>query len=211
MKRLLILTAIALSAFAFDKKTNDAAIKIVYVNSFTDLEGNDLTAEMAPFFGRENHYFITNSNYKVYDENNKLLTLYTGSTNTYYSFIGQDDNAAEKTDAATGKSKRLHVKALPDKETICGYVCSAVEISSPDDKTVYYYNSAVSIDKTNYAKHNFGDFNKSLDATNGAVPLKIVMTDKKLKYIWTAEAKEVKRVSMKPEDFELPAGVKITN
>jgi hypothetical protein len=49
--------------------------KIIYINTFTDLNGNDLTQKFSPFFGTENSYFINDSNYKAYNENNRLVPI----------------------------------------------------------------------------------------------------------------------------------------
>ena len=202
---------VAVSAVSFMKQKQDSSIKIIYVNTFTDLKGNDISDQLAHYFGKENHYFINNSNYKAYNENNKLLYLYNSGTNTYYSVIGQD-NTAQKVNAQTGDSKsHIKVRRLPQKEMIAGYECSAVELKTGNNSTIYYYNSAVSIDKTNYAKHNYGDWNKCLDATNGALPLKMVYTDKNENVIWTAVAKQISKVQLTQSDYELPAGIKVKN
>jgi hypothetical protein len=63
------------------------------------------------------------------------------------------------------------------------------------------------VDKNNYAKHNYGEWNSYLNATEGAIPLKIIYSDKKNKFIWTILAKEILYIPMTSKDFEMPAKI----
>ena len=203
MKRICLLTVVTLSLLSFSHKPTTSSWKLVYVNSFTDLKGNDMTAQMARYFGKQNDYFIDDNNYKAYNENNKLMYLYNSSTNLYYSFINQ---TAEKIDAGQVTPEKPVVRKLPGKETVAGYECSGIEMETSSSTYVYYFTPSVSINKAAYAKHNFGDWNAYLEASNGAVPLKMIYTDKKLGFKWTSIAAQVIKVNLPEKDFEVPAG-----
>ncbi len=204
MKRILLLTVVTLSLFSFSHKPATSSWKLVYINTFTDLNGNDITAKMAPYFGKPNDYFINDNNYKAYNENNKLMYLYNSSTNVYYSVI---NHAAEKIDAAQATPEKPRVRKLSEKVTIAGYQCSGIEMETSSSTSVYYFTPAIAINKAAYAKHNFGDWNAYLEASNGAVPLKMIQTDKKMGFKWTSVAAQAIKVNLPGTDFELPPGV----
>jgi len=208
MKKLLILAAMTLTLLSFRDQRVSFSGKLVYVNTFADLKNNDITESMVSFFGSENNYFINDSNYKAYNENNNLLYLYNSATNMYYS-CDVDKKTAEKINAETITAKKIKIKALNDKETICGYECSSIEVKTESGTTVYFFTPSIVIDKTNYSNHNYGEWNSCLSATNGAVPLKIVYTDKKEGYVWTCKAKEVTKLNLTGKDFEFPSDIKI--
>ena len=210
MRLLLTLIALSLTAFSFNAKAQNFSGKIIYVNTFTDLRKNDITDRMVSYFGKQTSYFINDSNYKAYNENNKLLYLYNSTINTYYS-VDRKTNTAEKINAETVTAKKIKSKVLQDKETICGYECTSVEVKTETGTTVYYFTPLITIDKTKYSKHNYGEWNSCLDATNGAVPLKIVYTDKKVGYIWTAVAKEVSKLDLTQSDFVFPTDINVKN
>ena len=210
MRLQVFLAATILALVSFTERMESFSGKIVYVNTFSDLKGNDITDRMVSYFGKQNNYFINDSNYKAYDENNELLYLYNSSTNVYYSCDAKE-NTAEKIDAGTITARKIRVRSLQDKETICGYECSSVEKKTESGTTVYYFTPLIRIDKKNYSKHNYGEWNACLDATNGALPLKIIYTDRKVGYIWTAVAKEVTNITLAQKDFAFPAEVKLKN
>lgn len=57
---------------------------------------------------------------------------------------------------------------------------------------------------TVYQKHAYGDWNKVLKATNGAIPLKFKMIMHKQGFlVWTCTAFEVKKELLKDEDFQI--------
>ena len=210
MKTLLILLALATPLFSLNPRNDSFSGKIVLANTFTDLKGKDITESKISFFGRENNYFINDSNYKAYNEKNELLYLYNCASNIYYS-CDRNEKTAEKVNAETITAKKIKIKPLSDKETICGYECSSIEEKTEYGTTIYFFTPLISINKANYAKHEYGEWNSCLNATNGAVPLKIVYTDKKYGYIWTCKAKEVVKMNLTNRDFIFPDDIKIKN
>lgn len=206
MKILSITVTTLISAFTLNVYAQNFSGKILYENSFTDLKKNDISDQLVIFFGKQNHYFINDSNYKAYDENNRLLYLYNSSSNTYYS-VDRQNNVAKKINAGQITSNKIKFKNLSDNETICGYECSSVELKTDKGTYIFYFTSLIQVDKNNYSKHYFGEWNSCLNATNGAVPLKVVFTDKKTGYIWTSIAKEVSKLNLTTSDFILPEDI----
>lgn len=182
--------------------------KISYRYSFSDLSGNDITERVSPLFGKGQYYFIDNNNYKTYDESNALTQLYNGSSNLYYYI---KDSAAIKIDAAQSSSEKVIITKLSKTEKIAGYECNAVLIETENASTIYYYSSGIKTSPQNFAKHNFSEWNKYLETTDGALPLKYIMTDLKNKYIWTSTAYAVVQMNISSDEFVLPKGMRLKN
>ena len=196
-----LILAVVLTAFTVDK---DIFVgKILYQYSFSDLKGNEITEKLAPFFGREQHYFIDSENYKALDENGDLVQLYSSETNTYYYF--NKGKFVQKIDGSTQTSQKAVITMLDKKEKIAGYDCNAVQIETDNATTIYYYSPSIKTDKEAFSRHNFGEWNKYLEATGGGLTLKFVMTNHKNGYVWTSVAAEVSRMDLKAEDFVLPS------
>lgn len=183
--------------------------EIQYKYSFTDLQGNDITAQAAPALGLKQHYFVTDSNYKSYNETNVITQLYNSNSNTYYGFW--KDKTAHRIDALTRTSQQYKVTKLDRKEKILGYDCIAIQVETDNTNTVYYYSPFLRIDYKAYAKHNFGEWNNYLKATNGALSLKYIITNPQKGYVWTVVAEKITGMKLKAKDFEFPKGYNLKN
>ena len=208
MTRTLVIIILVLSLFSFSHKPAATGWKIVYVNTYTNLNGKDITAVAAPVSGKLTEYYIDDDNYKGYNEDKKLLYVYNGATNIYYSYL-PPTKTSSRMDASQQTAEKVEIRKLPVKETIAGYECSAFEIETEEGTTVYYYNPSVAVNKAGFAKHSFEEWNKCLDMSNGAVPLKIVHTLKLPGLVWTAVATEVTKVNLTQKDFEIPEDVNV--
>ncbi len=207
MRKTICLFTLLAVLFAFKSSEKDFAGKIVYQSKFTDLAGNDITDRMAAYLGREQHYYINGKNYKSYDEKENLTQLYQAATNTYYA-VGKD-KTAQKIDAATGASGKQTVKHLEGRERIAGYDCKALQMETDAGMVVYYYSPRVKVDPKAYAKHHFGDWKAYLEATQGCLPLKQVITSTKNGFIWAMTAVVVEGMALKDKDFELPQDIRV--
>lgn len=184
--------------------TNYFTGKIVYKYQFEDAKGNDITDAMAKVIGKEQHYFINEKNYKAYDEKGNLLQLYNSDSNNYYQIT--KDKAVQKIDASIATSQIFTVKKLKIKETIAGYSCNAIEVITDDATTTYFYAPTIKINADVYKKHNYGEWNKILKATNGSLPLKFSMINHKQGFItWTCTAVSIKKQKLTEEDFDIPS------
>lgn len=193
------------SSFSSD---NDLFVgKILYKYSFTDLKGNDITDKLKLYFGSEQYYFIDKLNYKTYDENNNLVQLYNSETNTYYYF--SKDKTAKKFDGATLTSQTFKVTKLDKREKIAGYDCESIQVEKDNSTTIYYFSKAIATDPKIFAKHNFGEWDKYLEATHGALTLKFIMTDHKNGYIWISTAIDVSKQKLTASDFVFPKDAKL--
>ena len=162
---------------------------------------------MTPYFGREQHYFIGRESYKAFDESSNWVQLYNSKTNTYYYF--NKDKSVQKIDGLTKTSQKVVVTKLDKQESIAGYDCKSVRIDADNTSTIHYYCPSIKTTSSIFAKHNFGNWNTYLEATNGALSLKFVLTDRKNGYIMTAVAKEITKMGLNENDFKLPDDVSL--
>ena len=181
--------------------------KILYKHSFTDLKGNDITSRLAPVFGLEQHYYIDRENYKALDELNNWKQLYNSKSNTYFYF--SDKKSVQKLDASVQSAQKIKVTRLNKQEKDAGYICSGLQIEKGNTTTIYYYSPLVKTEVKVFSKHNLGEWNQYLEATEGALPLKFVMTNHKDSYVWTAVATQVSKMKLMEKDFEFPEGYKL--
>jgi hypothetical protein len=210
MKKILLLLFVACSTLSFKKQANYFTGKIIYKYQFKDAQGKDITDAMAKVLGREQHYFISEKNYKVCDEENNTLQLYNSDSNTNYQIA--KDKTAQKTDASIITSEIFTVTRLKTKEKIAGYNCSSIQVITDDATTTYFYNPAIKINSKVYIKHNLGEWNKVLKATGGALPLKFKMINHKQGFItWVSTAIDIKREVLSENIFNLPSDIKIKN
>lgn len=209
MKKSLLVLAIAIALTSAKTDKSVFTGKIEYSFSFSDLQGNDITNRMASILGREQHYFVTDGNYKSYDEGQNITQLYNGRTNTYYGFW--KDKTAHQIDALTRTSQQYLITKLDKKEKILGYDCIAIQVDTDESTSVYYYSPLLKIDPNAFLKHNFGDWNRYLEATSGALSLKYVITNHKKEYVWTVLANKITKMPLRMVDFEFPEGYVLKN
>lgn len=197
MKKLLVACTVLLCSFTMSADGPWFSGKIVYHNTFATLDGTDITDKLSPMLGSENLYYISDDNYKAYTEKKQLLELYNGSTNKFQFFM---NGKATIMDAAVGTPGAV-VKPLPEKITVAGYACQSLQIDSDGNTTVYYFSPKVRVNPERYAKHQMGDWYTYLKASNGALPLKFVTTNRKQGYTWTSEATAVGNMALPASEF----------
>jgi hypothetical protein len=177
--------------------------KIVYKYQFKDANGTDITDAMVNVIGKEQHYFVNDKNYKAYDEANNLLQLYNSDSNFYYQIA--KDKSVQKIDASISTSKIFTIKKLKTKEKVADYVCNIVEVITDDATTTYYYSPLIKINPLVYRKHQYGEWNKIMKATNGSLPLKFKMINHKQGFLtWVSSAFLVQPKQLSDSDFNLP-------
>jgi hypothetical protein len=209
MKKYLLILALATALTSATPGASNFTGKIEYKYSFTNLDGKDITSDKGSEIGFEQHYFVSDSNYKSYDEENNITQLYDSRSNTYYGF--RKDKTSRRIDALYRSSQQYIITKLDKKETILGYECKAIRVETDNTSTVYYYSPQLKIDIKAFTKHNFGDFNKYLETTGGALALKYVITYPKEGFIWTILAEKVTPMKLEAKDFEYPKGYALQN
>ncbi len=207
-KRFLVLAF----AFALTAAVPDPGLftgEILYKYSFEDLEGKDITAIKGAELGLAQRYLVSDSSYKSYNENGDIIQLYQARTNMYYGFW--KDKTSLQIDALNRSSQQYTVTHLNKNEKILGYDCRAIEVVTDNTSTVYYYSPEFRINSKGFEKHNFGDFNAYLKATDGALALKYIITYPKEGFRWTIIAEKIVKKKLNTEDFQYPSNYRLKN
>lgn len=203
MKKNLLVGAVLLCSFSMAKEGPWFSGKIVYHNTFKTLAGQDISDKLTPIFGSDDPYYIADNNYKMYTENKQLVELYTGATNEFRFFMkGQ---AAPVMDAAAGTPGT--VKPLSETATIAGYPCQSLQITNEAEgsSTIYFYAPKLRVNPERFARHAMGDFYTYLKAANGALPLRMVVTNTKQGFTMVSEATAVQAMPLTTADFTVDA------
>ena len=202
MRKVLFACTLFLTAFASIKEGPWFSGKIVYHNQFKTLAGKDFSAKLAPVLGAENLYYISDNNYKAYTEKKQLLELYTGENNKFLFFM--NGQAGPVTDAATGTPGAV-VTPLAETTTVAGYACQSLKVENDGVTTVYYYSPKVRVNPERYTQHLMGDWYTYLRASNGALPLRFIVTNAKQGFVWTSDANSVQTMLLTAADFTATA------
>jgi hypothetical protein len=203
MKKLLLACALVSAGFIAPPADPYFSGKIVYHNTFKTLAGDDITAKLAPVFGLDDPYYISDDNYKMYTENKQLVELYTGATNQFRFYMNGKEAAA--LDAATGTPGT--VQPLPKTATIAGYPCQSLQVANEADgtTTVYFYTPKLRVNPERFAKHAMGDFYTFLKASKGGLPLRMEITNTKQGFVMVSEATAVQAMPLTAADFTADA------
>ena len=203
-KKILVSTGFIFALLSFQPPAGFFSGEIVLQYQFKDAQGRDITDKMAAVLGRGQHYFVNEKNYKAYDETNRLVQLYNSSTNAYYEVTANKE--VHKIDASVAGSKTFTVQKSAEQETIAGYACRSIVVLTDDFSTTYFFTPLIKVDRRSYAHHNFGDWNKILEATGGALPLKYKIVFLKQAFMqWTMTATSVVPKKLKDDDFQAPS------
>ncbi len=170
---------------------------IIYTNSFFLPNGKSITPVFPKQMGKQARYYTTSNHYKsflqadnmtmqVYNEENKGIY----AANGVYTAGGYERVLPENTVEIVGSPLKT-VEPTPitivlEPVTVLGYACKGISISSKIGKITYYFSDQVKVSSDLLSKHNFGDWNMFMSASNGCLPLRVLVeTDQ---YSWRVEA-----------------------
>ncbi len=195
---MIIFTLCSLSVFGQSGNFNG---KIIYEYQFLhSATGEDMRKSLGSFFGREQHYYANSENYKAYDENGQFRQLYNSKTNTYY-FLNPGNGLVMEMDAGNQTSKVISVEHFEETQQILGKECNKLIIKTDSDETTYWYSTEIKLNPENFKEHNVGNWNRYMEESGGALPLKF--TVKNQNYIWVSAAIEIEDGDLKNEDFNI--------
>jgi hypothetical protein len=203
MNKLILASSVLLCSFSIAKDGTWFSGKLVYHNTFKTLAGQDISDKLTPIFGSDDPYYISDGNYKMYTEKKQLVELYTAANNQFRFFM--NGQAPQVIDAATGTPGT--VKPLSETATIAGYPCQSLQVSNEAEgtTTVYFYAPKLRVNPERFAKHAMGDFYTYLKASNGALPLRMVVTNTKQGFVLVSEATSVQAMPLTAADFTVDA------
>ena len=179
---------------------------IVYKNMFFTPTGIDITDKLSEMMGKEQNYYIKSNNYKsVFNGSAMSMQLYNGFENKCYIIF--PNKTGQEIDASVVSDSILSIEHISEDTLLLGRKCKKLVIKSSQSITIYYYDPNLQVDKKQYIKHEFGNWNRYLEETNGALPIKYVV--KNSIFIWDSEAVKIEEMNLMDSDFKLSGEIKL--
>lgn len=171
--------------------------EIVYRITYFDSVGNEIDAAT---LGRdtERHYFISDGNYKSLNENGVLVQLYNGSSNKYY-FV--KDGQLESSSGADIFPEEGDFVPIEWEGSFLNYDCVLIQERTEVYNALHYYAPDLKVNSKLFADHNFGNWNKYLEASDGALPLRLDFSSRTLNSV--LEAIEVNELELDDDNFDV--------
>ena len=171
--------------------------KIVYKYQYLDKQGKNISDQIKEA-DTEQQYYINSANYKSYNQNGELTQLYNSKSNKYFYNVGME---LESVDASTPLPKNFSVQDKKGEEIILDRHCKKILVSSESGSVLYYFDKNLKVNLSPFMKHRFGNWNRYLSKTKGALPLKFILTNKDGTLVATAV--EIKSMTLPDEEFEV--------
>jgi hypothetical protein len=173
---------------------------IVYQNKFYSPDLQDITPQLSPILGAFQNYSINPNNYKSIMNGGVIVSqFYIGKTNKYY--VVKADKTAQELDAAIATDSILKITHGNLDTLISGRICKKLAILTTESNTIYFYDPNLKVNKTNFKNHNFGNWNRYLQESNGALPINYIFESKM--FIWESQAIKIEPKILTDQDFEL--------
>jgi hypothetical protein len=171
---------------------------IVYENEYQTLAGDRLYYAVNP----KNWFYVQDNNFKLYDRNKKLLELYIGDKNEFYTV--ENGKAVLMRDTARRPPSSV-LKCLPTTATILGHPCQMLQLIKGSTSALIFYSPEVRIDATLISHFPAPGWFSFLQATDGALPLRVIMVDAQHDVTMTTEAISVQNMPLAAADFTTTA------
>jgi len=146
-----------------------------------------LVGDELDYFIKEGKYKNTSNgsfmNYQVYDDKaNRLYNKFPKSDTLFYY------DGAENADSV------IRIEHLNNADTVLGYPCDVVIITSKTSISRYAYSKKFPMNAAAYKKHAYANWNTYANASK-SVPLKITVDSKYYKFTSTATAITPKKLN----------------
>lgn len=171
---------------------------VVYENEYKTLAGEPL------YFAAKtkNWFYVQGNNLKMYDRNKRLIELYLGRKNKFYTFA--KGKAVLLADTAR-HSDRATFEHLPTTTTILGYPCQTLHLVEGSVSMLIYYSAAVRVNVASFSRCPAPGWAALLQATGGALPLRTVSIDVQHDVTSTTEAISVQAMTLAASEFTATA------
>jgi hypothetical protein len=180
--------------------------RILYKNNFFTPKGFDITTTVSTSLGMVQDYYISGNNYKsILNGTAMTMQLYIGKTNKYYMVL--PNKTAQEIDGSTVSDSVISVQHINTDTLILGRKCSTIVITARLSTTTYYYDPTLKVNHERFKNHEYGNWNRYMEETEGALPIKY--TIKMELYTWNAEAIKIENLKLTDKDFELSSDIKM--
>lgn len=147
---------------------------ILYNYQYLDSKGNDVTEQVREEKVMQLHYYINDNNYKGIDDKYQLVQLYNARTNIYYYQAG---NKFKFMNGGSEHPKDFNIESVSDTLSVLGYLCKSIIVKTEVGSIQYYYSDAIKTSVENFEKNRYNNWNNYLQATNGSIPIKYIITN----------------------------------
>jgi hypothetical protein len=171
---------------------------IVYETEYQTAAGEILFYAVKP----KSWFYIQGSYLKSYDRKKQLEQLYLGDKSELYRFEKGQAVLVPATDA-TGPNASL--TCLPTTATILGHRCQVLRTTRAGSATLVFYSPDVRVNALAFSHSPLTDWYALLQATDGALPLRIITVDAQNDITVTREAIEIRQMPLVAADFTITA------
>lgn len=171
---------------------------ITYETEYQTAAGETLYYAVKP----KSWFYIQGNCLKSYDRKKQLEELYLGDKNELYWF--EKGRAVLVPDTARPGAVAA-ITCLPTTATILGHPCQALRLMRNGVATLIFYSAEVRVSALAFSRCALPGWYALLQATDGALPLRIITVDAQHDVTITREAIEVREMSLVATDFTTTA------
>lgn len=160
------------------------------------LEARDAAGEpLETSFGAENKLYISSSGYKMLAAHDRLLELYDSQTGRLQAF-GADGRPSAQADTA-----RPVIRPVAATQQVLGYSCQAVQVRVPGVVSTVFFAPSLRVNPASFRAPASGSTGVLLQATGGALPLRVVTVGTQAGFTLVSEATAVQPLPLGAADF----------
>ncbi|MDO7886971.1 hypothetical protein [Hymenobacter cheonanensis] len=167
---------------------------IVYETEYQTMVGAPLFYAVKP----KSWLYIQGNSFKAYDRKKQLEELYLGDKNELYRFDKGQAVLVPDTARPPAHSART---CLLTTATILGYRCQLLQLVQGGVSTLVFYSPQLRIEAEGYRHCPAPGWYELLQATDGALPLRVISVDIQHDITVTREAIEVRALPLAAADF----------
>lgn len=167
---------------------------IVYETECQTLAGETLQYAVKP----KSWFYVQGNNLKFFDRKKQLTGLYLGDKNELYRF---DNGQAVLEADTTLRPVPPMVTCLPATATILGYSCQVLRLVQDGRPMLVFYSPAVRVSAAGFSRCTLPGWYTLLQATGGALPLRVITVDAEHDITITQEAISVEALPLLASEF----------
>lgn len=153
-------------------------------------------------FGAENQLYISGRSYKMLAAHRRLLELYDGQTDQRQAF-GADGRLVAQADTV-----QPVIRPVAATQQVLGYQCRAVQVRVPGVVSTVFFAPALRVNPAGFRTRASGATGALLQATAGALPLRIVTVGTAAGFTLVSEATTVQPLPLRAADFTVTAAAR---
>ena len=180
---------------------------VTYRNTYKTRIAGVTDDQFSTMMGGIQYYYIKGGDYRS-EMNGTLMQwqLYNNKDNKIYTKMANSTSAMFN-EGSVNNDEVVSAVIRKDAETVMGYKCDELIITTKKSVQKYYYTSKLPVNGKLFVNHKFGNWDVYMQNAN-AVPLKIIMETPQ--FSMESLASEVKATKLEDSLFTLPVGMQVT-